>query len=193
MSFVFCPSGVPFVKPFDQKSVNLVEDDTLTLKCNAWGYPIPTLSWVRTTLDTHIDTSISTDGDNRSNVAFVDLSSSVLTYTRMTIADYQLYICVANNELGSSNTSTLVRVKGIRPSQCIFIYMICRHFLNLRVICWSFFLRQQNNLHNELHVAFVVYIGRLTGRLNYEYFETPIVFRHYRFHMSLYLSDLIAR
>ena len=43
---LFLPLAVPYVNKFE-KSKNLVQGDTLTLRCDAFGYPAPYAMWFR--------------------------------------------------------------------------------------------------------------------------------------------------
>lgn len=112
----------PVVKPLD-KSKNLVQGETLTLDCYAWGNPKPNIVWVRTGVNSGAMTVINNDTDSRSVVSdSSSMPAGVLTYNELNTSDYMYYSCVASNSLGTNNATTLVRVKGSFAERLISVF-----------------------------------------------------------------------
>ena len=99
---------VPVVSRMD-KSMNLIEGDRLELDCSSWGWPVPNVTWWRR------DPLSGVDSDPTLNT-IISYSKSVtgarLTIEQVALTDYSKYVCVAANTVGSTNATTLVRVKG---------------------------------------------------------------------------------
>jgi hypothetical protein len=94
-------------------STYLVEGERLELECEAIAYPAATVRWTRTNLNSNLETDIGADSDPRVTVGNSKRQiNGSLTFENMQTDDYMFYNCVAENEIGSNFTRTLVRVKG---------------------------------------------------------------------------------
>lgn len=98
------------------RSVNLVEGNSLEIKCEAWGYPPPTVSWRRGSgndtqelSDARITTTSDNGTDEHGNEVLIN---SKLHFRDLTLEDRDHYTCVATNSLHESADDTLVRVKS---------------------------------------------------------------------------------
>ena len=94
----------PQVK-FNERSVNVVEEDTVTLICNIWGLPVPAVSWF---MQYETSSEISPLPEDKRFV----VENITLTILNATFSDRANYLCVANNIHGNNTASILVRVKG---------------------------------------------------------------------------------
>jgi hypothetical protein len=94
------------------KSVNLVEGNDLELTCYPWGWPIPKVSWQRTT-DEQLNLSdprVSFKNDSETGAA-----NTTLVIREMRLDERANYYCIATTFVNGShyeaNVTTLVRVK----------------------------------------------------------------------------------
>lgn len=98
-----------FTKPLP-RSLNMAEGDEMILFCNTFGWPLPTVNWIRSNPETNFLQPLT------ANVTLADArivaNGSMLTITPATKADYMLYTCVSTNDIGAVNSTSLVRVKG---------------------------------------------------------------------------------
>ena len=89
-------------------SVNLIEGDTLTLKCKPWGWPVPTMEWQRESGPLNFsDPRITVLADN-----------NTLQIESLALDDRDNYLCVMTSHINDTTVledskSTLVRVKGM--------------------------------------------------------------------------------
>lgn len=99
----------PYVSKFTSSS-NVVEGETLKVTCTVNGYPIPTVEWRRLKEEGGSEwNKVEADGHFQLGEAngYVD---SVLIISNATMQDRGEYMCYAENTLGSSNSTVLIRV-----------------------------------------------------------------------------------
>ena len=97
--------GGPGVKEFKQ-SKNLVQGERLQLDCDAWGHPLPTVTWQ------HKESPIDTSDERVSVNNFGDIVDGTLVITNVDYDDGGHYTCIASSFGNSANSTVLVRVKG---------------------------------------------------------------------------------
>lgn len=104
-------SAPPFVEKFE-KSKNVVQGDTLKLKCVVHGHPMPEVVWKRDgqDIDIEADKRISVEDLKKGDV--VVSRDGKLTIYDLQFEDRAVYKCEANNTFGTDNSTILVRVKG---------------------------------------------------------------------------------
>ena len=78
-------------------NVTETEGESVTLHCNAIGYPLPTLSW----------TKDGSDIGNNSRISF-SADKKQLAITKASRVDSGAYRCVANNSLGIDTSMAAV-------------------------------------------------------------------------------------
>ena len=78
-------------------NVTETEGESVTLHCNATGYPFPTLSW----------TKDGSDIGNNSRISF-SADKKQLAITKASRVDSGAYRCVANNSLGIDTSMAAV-------------------------------------------------------------------------------------
>jgi len=92
------------------RSLNMAEGENLKLVCDAFGWPVPVISWVRLNPLTDFVQPLTV------NVTLTDprivANGSLLTITPAGKPDYMVYACIAKNNVGFTNSTILVRVKG---------------------------------------------------------------------------------
>lgn len=93
----------------ESKSKNLVQGGPLVLECKVWADPEFTISWYKgdtpiNETDTRVTISNATWGDEV-------IPGGKLRIDEMDYPDRDDYMCVAENMVGSTNHTTLVRVK----------------------------------------------------------------------------------
>lgn len=89
-------------------SFNVVEGEKFRLPCVVYGYPTPSIEWRRETegawntviADGHFMLEENADGITNGTLVIVDVK----------IEDRDNYMCYAMNDLGSHNSTTLIRV-----------------------------------------------------------------------------------
>ena len=87
------------------------EGINITFTCESIGIPLPTITWSRDngTLDDRVFVSDSvTDLDSNSNVTRVSVNLTIMSTSR---EDTGVYICSANNYIGSDSTDVNVTVQ----------------------------------------------------------------------------------
>ena len=78
-------------------NVTETEGESVTLHCNAIGYPLPTLSWTKDGSDIGNNSGISFSADKKQ-----------LAITKASRVDSGAYRCVANNSLGIDTSMAAV-------------------------------------------------------------------------------------
>ena len=108
--------GVTMVNPFSETIVR--EGNTTTIMCETLGYPPPAIVWSRTngTLSDRVSVSDSVSvPTGYGNVTRVSVN---LTITNASREDTGVYMCSANNSVGSDTKSINITV------QCKFIFCL---------------------------------------------------------------------
>ena len=108
--------GIATVLPLNSTIVR--EGNTITITCEALGYPPPTIVWSRTngTLSDRVSVSDSVSVPiGYGNVTRVSVN---LTITNSSREDTGVYMCSANNSVGSDTKSINITV------QCKFMYFM---------------------------------------------------------------------
>lgn len=114
------------------RSINMAEGEPLKLVCESFGWPPPQVAWVRSNPLTDFKESVT------ANVTAADprivANGSLLTISVANRADYMAYTCIATNSVGSSNSTTLVRVKGKLTALWPFIGIVIEVVILIVVI-----------------------------------------------------------
>ena len=97
---------------------NITEGDTSTITCEALGYPPPTIVWNRIDGNLSDRASVSDSVSVPTGYGNVTRVSVNLTITNAYREDTGVYICSANNNIGSDDSNTSITV------QCKFITSI---------------------------------------------------------------------
>ena len=106
------------MSPFMVNDTIILEKNTTTITCEALGYPPPIIVWSRTngTLSDRVSVSDSVSiPTGYGNVTRVSIN---LTITNASREDTGVYMCSANNSVGSDNRNVSVTI------QCKFAIMI---------------------------------------------------------------------
>jgi len=108
-----------------QRSVNLVEGNTLELECEPWGLPKPTVSWRR-----------GSGALNWSDPRIITMDNETkLVIESMAIDDRDDYYCVVTSVINETehegSKGTLVRVKGL----FFFFFSVTSKFCHKKMIC----------------------------------------------------------
>jgi len=94
----------PYV--YHTRSVNLNRGSTLELECRGFGVPEPSVTWYCA------DLPLVEDGKRIRLSNTSTMHHGLLTIESLEVSDYNNYMCMAVNEHGSYNSTTLVRVKS---------------------------------------------------------------------------------
>ena len=102
---------------FDNQIV--IEDNSITINCEAIGYPPPTIVWNR--IDGNLSDRVSVSDSvsvptGNGNVTRVSVN---LTITNAYREDTGVYLCSANNDSDSRNFSITVQCKLISDIVCM--------------------------------------------------------------------------
>ena len=101
--------------PVNTTTIMIDEGRNITITCEATGYPLPTIVWSRSNgaLSDRVLVSdgVSTPTGN-GNVTRVSVNLTIMSISR---EDTGVYVCSANNFIGSDSTSVSVTV------QCKFL------------------------------------------------------------------------
>ena len=97
--------------------LNSLENETnsLTFSCQAIGEPVPTISWYFNGVMICVSNTSKYIISNSSNVTMV---ISSLTITNTQSSDVGRYTCVAENFIGSDQSSGVLSVNG--KQQCLY-------------------------------------------------------------------------
>ena len=124
-SYVCCKfyvTGIATVSPISDEV--LIERNTTTITCEAFGYPPPTVQWDRIdgTLSDRVSVSDSVSvPTGYGNVTRVSVN---LTITNASREDTGVYVCSTNNSVGNDIINTSITV------QCKFVI-----YLSLETMC----------------------------------------------------------
>lgn len=94
----------PYV--YYKKSINLNIGNTLNLECRGFGIPEPSVTWFRA------DQPLVEDGKRVKFENTTAMINGMLIITDLEATDYSEYTCMAMNDYGVYNSTTLVRVKS---------------------------------------------------------------------------------
>ena len=112
------------VSPLNNTTVR--EGNTTTITCEALGYPPPTIVWSRTNGTLGDKVSVSDSVSVPTGYGNVTRVSVNLTITNASGEDTGVYMCSANNSVGSDDSNICITV------QCkLQIYKIDRHSCNV--------------------------------------------------------------
>lgn len=115
-------------------SLNMAEGDSLKLVCDVYGWPQPSIHWVRIDPETEKAQPITV------NVTAADprimANGSVFTISPISKEDYTAYSCVAINHHGSANATSLVRVKGKYSAVWPFVGAIIEVIILIAIIVY---------------------------------------------------------
>ena len=124
MTFSICPTGIATIIPLSNTIVR--EENTTTITCEALGYPPPTVVWSRTNGILSDRVSVSDNVSVPTGYGNVTRVSVNLTITNASREDTGVYMCSANNSVGSDNKSINITV------QCEFIIAtIYKSYINM--------------------------------------------------------------
>ena len=88
------------------RSINLNRGNTLELECRGFGIPEPVVTWYCA------DLQLIEDGKRIRFSNTTTMYNGLLTIENLELTDYNNYRCMALNDYGSYNSTTLVRVKS---------------------------------------------------------------------------------
>lgn len=139
-NFTFFVSSKPRIIESSGKSMNQVQGDTLTLKCVVAGSPTPKITWFKDEklIDNETETRFSfkeNEKDSLYNLVISDLVDE----------DRALYTCVAENDAGSVNATTLVRVKDKLAALWPFLGIVAE----VGVLCTIIFIYEKRRTKQE--------------------------------------------
>lgn len=106
-SWYAVPPGVDRVEPVEP--VTVVQGSLVTLTCEAHGFPLPTLTWMKDGQPLSLHRNLLLDGQE-TRLQLPDVARS----------DEGLYSCVASNQAGSSTKSFNLTVLGRTITALIF-------------------------------------------------------------------------
>ena len=114
--------------PLENTSVVITEGSTISITCEAVGYPPPTTVWNRTDGSLSYRTLLSDEAD----ISFGNSTVSVnLTLTNANREDTGLYQCTASNNYGSDeqNISITVHCKYFSNSVANFVSIVIMNLI----------------------------------------------------------------
>jgi len=127
----------PYV--YHTRSVNLNRGNTLELECRGFGIPEPLVTWYCA------DLPLVEDGKRIKFSNTTTMFNGLLTIENLEITDYNSYRCMAVNDHGSYNSTTLVRVKS--PLRVLWpIFGIVIQLASLALIIFFFERRKKKGL-----------------------------------------------
>ena len=115
MSFISIRAGISTVSPLNNTIVR--ERYTITITCEAFGYPPPTVVWNRINGILSDRVSVSDSVSVPTGYGNVTRVSINLTITNASREDTGVYTCSANNSIGSDSSNLSITV------QCKFVYI----------------------------------------------------------------------
>ena len=111
----FSDLGVAIVSPLINAIVR--EGNTITITCEALGYPPPIIEWNRTNGTLSDRVSVSDSVSVPAGYGNVTRVSVNLTITDASREDTGVYMCSANNSVGSDDSNISITV------QCKYMYV----------------------------------------------------------------------
>ena len=93
-------------------STTIGEGNTITITCEAMGYPPPTVGWSRTNGVLSDRVSVSDNATGLTGDGFVSTVSVNLTITNASREDTAEYKCLANNDIGSNSSTIKITVES---------------------------------------------------------------------------------
>ena len=90
---------------------SVIEGNTMTITCEAFGYPPPTVVWNRINGNLSDRVSVSDSVSVPTGYGNVTRVSVNLTITNAFREDTGVYICSANNSIGSDNSNINITVQ----------------------------------------------------------------------------------
>ncbi|ELT97255.1 hypothetical protein CAPTEDRAFT_151799 [Capitella teleta] len=130
-----------------QKSKNVIQGDPLHLECKAFGYPVPSISWLKG--DMPLDTSDDrVKLSNYTTEQGVLLINATLRIENLDFPDRADYVCLASDGGLTNNGTILVRVKDKLAALWPFLG-ICAEVTILCVIIFIYEKRRAKKMELE--------------------------------------------
>ena len=95
-----------------------IDDNNVTLVCNALALPQHNISWMYQRMSSDVDRNIISSSSSDTNMKYLinntvnTTSFGTLTITNLQYDDRGIYTCVAANERGAVSASAVVNVHG---------------------------------------------------------------------------------
>ena len=103
--------GAATISPFMINETIVLENNTTTITCEALGYPPPTVVWSRTNGILSDRVAVSDGVSVPTEYGNVTRVSINLTITNASREDTGVYMCSANNSVGSDNRNASITVE----------------------------------------------------------------------------------
>jgi len=138
--------SVPFV--LNGKSINTNPGYNITIDCRVRGLPSAVVTWYGYSPQNELGQLIESDGKHYIMSNTTTTTNGQLTLPDLVYEDYKVYLCMATNEFGSNNGTTLVRVK--KPYRAVWpIIGILVQVLVLAVIIYFYERRKKKEMEIE--------------------------------------------
>jgi len=140
----------PYVNKFSSSS-NVVEGEKLRVTCMVSGFPTPIVEWRKAKTE---EQSVEENWDKVNPDGRFDLedgngnADSILVISDAMMEDRAMYMCYAWNELGSANSTVLIRVIDKYAALWPFLG-ICAEVIVLCAVIFIFERRRMKKMDNE--------------------------------------------
>lgn len=151
MNIDFRVAMEPIVSKFSTSS-NVVEGERFRLPCVVYGYPVPKVEWRRAKEGEDAEQRVWNSVETSDRFMFESnadgIEGATLVITEVKMEDRDDYMCFASNELGSSNSTILIRVIDKYAALWPFLG-ICAEVIVLCAIIFVFERRRSKKMQFE--------------------------------------------